>query len=170
MNTKRKLANLILVGGLAIATWAFAQTAFKADGIIESSHGGFKFPDNSVQTSAYNSSIEVYSQESNWFGENYVFNCNFSVPAGKLLVIERVSGYGAYDGSGEQEIVYMHVVGLTTNWFIPGTVNNSGGFVFDAQNVGYARDSFILYGESKGTPVSFADCFAFGRLYDAPDE
>lgn len=44
-------ATLLAVAGLMTGPLA-AQTAFSADGVIESTSGGFKFPDGSVQTTA----------------------------------------------------------------------------------------------------------------------
>ena len=44
---------LVAVGVLACAGWtvqAVAQSVISADGVIESTSGGFKFPDGSVQT------------------------------------------------------------------------------------------------------------------------
>ena len=49
MNNKNKLGVLVSVVGLMSVVLAYAQSAFKADGLVESTAGGFKFPDGSVQ-------------------------------------------------------------------------------------------------------------------------
>lgn len=186
MNTKRKLANLILVGGLAIATWAFAQTAFKADGIIESTQGGFKFPDQSVQTTAYSSPIEYYRQIDYWNGSEGAFRCYFDVPPGKILIIERVSG--KHEGEGDHlDLNHMFVDrGVFIVYLLP-TVSegvSSNDFIFDAKTVEYMEDSnsvtdgqgsardFSVVGIKRllGTNFTYAECVVVGRLYDAPIE
>ena len=49
MNNKNKLGVLVCLVGLMSVMLAHAQSAFKADGLVESTAGGFKFPDGSVQ-------------------------------------------------------------------------------------------------------------------------
>jgi len=44
-------AALVVWLGLAVGPLA-AQTAIKADGVVESTAGGFKFPDGSIQAAA----------------------------------------------------------------------------------------------------------------------
>ncbi len=52
MNYKNKLGVLVCLFGLMTVLPAHAQSAFKADGLVESTAGGFKFPDGSVQTTS----------------------------------------------------------------------------------------------------------------------
>lgn len=52
MNNKNKLGILVCLIGLMSVLLAHAQSAFKADGLVESTAGGFMFPDGSVQTTS----------------------------------------------------------------------------------------------------------------------
>lgn len=49
MNNKNKLGALLCLVGFATVLLANAESAFKADGLVESTAGGFVFPDGSVQ-------------------------------------------------------------------------------------------------------------------------
>lgn len=174
MNTKRKLGTLILVGGLALATWAFAQTAFKADGVIQSTQGGFKFPDGSIQNEAHSSSIEIYIQGRAWSGNDTFFYCSFDVPEGKLLMIEKVSG----QHRGNEGHLSANHIGLASSLYEHGHIiipafsdELSLVYHYESQNVvGYADSSgFEIVGvmPSSGSNVTFASCTVTGRLFDA---
>ncbi|RZW15520.1 MAG: hypothetical protein EX260_10175 [Desulfobulbaceae bacterium] len=177
MNTKRKLGALMLAGGLAMATWAYAQTAFKADGIIQSTQGGFKFPDGSIQTAAHSSSIEYYIETYFWLGNSDQFFCYFDVPAGKILRIESISG--RHTGA-DQPAAYMLLEAAGPTHFLPTFSINLGtaSYVFEAKPVGYAFDSndylngadFQVSGYSapSGSNFNTVNCSVSGRLYDAP--
>lgn len=67
----RALPKLLLVGLLATAAPALvvAQSAISADGVVESTTGGFKFPDGTVQTTAgpaLRAPVEKTGQQGCW--------------------------------------------------------------------------------------------------------
>lgn len=52
MNAKRNSVDLFLLGVLFVAIGAHAQNAIKVDGVVETTDGGFKFPDGTIQSTA----------------------------------------------------------------------------------------------------------------------
>ena len=52
-------AQIVVLALVSFATQAVAQTSISADGMIESTTGGFKFPDGSVQLTAQGACAET---------------------------------------------------------------------------------------------------------------
>lgn len=125
MNNKNKLGVLVCLIGLMTVLLANAQSAFKADGLVESTAGGFKFPDGSLQATAY-ANTESYNEDS--VCEEVItlteYRCYFDVPPGKILEIEKVSGFSR---SGNAQIL-----------FAQGTI----GPEFETLDLG--RDSYLI--------------------------
>ena len=66
-----------------------AQTAITADGVVESTTGGFKFPDGSIQVSAFTSSaapVRDTGQQSCWAVNGDVISCAGTGQDGELQV------------------------------------------------------------------------------------
>ena len=88
-------ATLGLAGALALGlAWVVvavlpleAQTAVSADGVVESTSGGFKFPDGTVQTSAASSSpatVEDTGQQGCWDASGNSIACSGTGQDGEL--------------------------------------------------------------------------------------
>lgn len=114
MNYKNELGFLLCIVGLMTVLPAKAQTAVSTDGIIESTAGGFMFPDGSVQTTSADTSDPFQRQLDFEINDGSTQGqIDLNVPVGKRLIIEHASSQ-VFGPTGQQYRVYIQTTVLTT--------------------------------------------------------
>ncbi len=103
---KQVLAVIVGVVSVGWAGQALSQTVISADGMIESTSGGFKYPDGSVQTSAVNAGEPLQASGDCVVpdDDNSARATIYTVPAGKRLQVEHVT-FGALNLSSSESLL-----------------------------------------------------------------
>lgn len=146
MKNKNKLGALVFLVGLMGVLLANAQSAFKADGLVESTAGGFKFPDGSVQkTSAI-------------MGGPYVIGG--TGPAGGIVY------FATTDGLHGMEAAPSDISPSPTNTTTWGCFGTKVGAFASGIGSGARNTDAILRGcGSSGSPAALADQSLSTSLY-----
>lgn len=147
---KRRMVRVVLTMALAAcAIQASAQIAVSGEGLIESTMGGFKFPDGTVQTSASASSsfepVDMAGYQPN--SGNYGGSCIvplYEVPAGMRLVVELVSGV-AYVSSAPADNMSVYISnGATVHNALLGQTIAGYYYLVPRRIVGTTQDQVLV--------------------------
>lgn len=147
----RRGINLATLGfvllGAGVAAMSLGQTAIKADGIVESTSGGFKFPDGSLQVAAANSyeRILVVAKAGGHFTSiQAAINSTTNTPSDRYLVYVAP---GTYD----EKVVMKPGVDVQGAGVLVTTITAAGSAAADTGTVVGANDAELSHLTVKST-------------------